>query len=47
VSEKQACQLAMVNMVDVNSDNDILIAVVKKMSTSRLNQIYIHRIIKK
>jgi hypothetical protein len=49
VFEKQACQLAMVNIADINSGNDsvcsdIVLVVVKNMSTTFLNQTYIHKI---
>jgi hypothetical protein len=49
VFEKQACHLAVVNMADMHSDkdsvySDSVIMVVKKMSTSLLNQIYNHKV---
>jgi hypothetical protein len=42
VYEKHACQLAVVNMADVNNDNDGAYSdsSSEKMSTDLLNQIY-------
>jgi hypothetical protein len=45
VFEKQACQMATVNMTDINNDtvcmySDTVVMVVKKKSTSLHNQLY-------